>query len=177
MRVRGDAARLGIDAIGIGAVVWWAVLATLPVALLVIPLSQGDRPGAVFTLIVLGLALIAVRAPLRRSRLTLDRAAGEMVLMRRGEEIRAPLSDLRGVRIQDYVPRIRRTGGTAAARGMRRAVLVLEGREEPFAFGYSGGRGPERVAEAVNGWLGVEVPDAAPGAEGRRAATALWEDA
>ena len=171
MRVRGDAARLDVDGLTAGRVVRRVLLATVPVGFVATPLLAGRPPHPAVALVCALLAWLALRGIWRRPRLHLDRASGEMILTRNGEEIRASLADLSGARAQLYEPRLPRARRRAIAGvPMRRTALVVAGREVPFEFGYTGGTRAQRLADAVNGWLGVDEPAApAPPALDRRA--------
>ena len=169
MRISGDAARLEVDGLHAGAVIWRLILAAIPLGFAATPLASGELPHPAALIVCLLLGWLALRGIWRRPRLSLDRASGEMVLTRHGEEIRAPLSDLSGARTQIYRPRLRRARRRAVAGGpTRRTALVVAGREIPFEFGYTGGGRAQRLADAVNGWLGVDPPlplDPGPGPE------------
>ena len=163
MRISGDAARLVIDGLSPVSV---AIRAAIARALILWTISVYAEAGTLSPVILLICALSLVfvrRAFTQRPRLVLDRAAGEMVLTRGGEEIRRPLSGLRRAGLQRYDPApsmpSRRRG---MSRDLSRMALVTDKGMVPFEMPYRDPARARRLAEAVNGWLGVDAPPLDP---------------
>ena len=154
MKIRGDAARLTVDGLNLVSI---ALRGALAAGVILFCVSVFLHEGALspIALIACAVALIFLRRAFTgRPRLVLDRAEDEMVLTRGGEDIRRPLSALRGARVQTYEPdpRFRKR---AAGIGLARMALVTDSGMLPFELPYRNAARARRLAEAVNGWLGA----------------------
>lgn len=116
--------------------------------------SDGIWQGWIFVIAGGGMGVIALGVFVRRMQLILDRPSGTITIRRRSifgfSEITHELSDLSEVKIE--------TTTGSKGRTLYRPTLVLtqgmSAGDHPIVQAYTNSGSSQRVADAVNGWLG-----------------------
>ncbi|KIC12420.1 hypothetical protein RA19_01965 [Leisingera sp. ANG-M1] len=128
-------------------------------------LSQGGDliwPGLIFTLVGGGMGALAFCLFVRRVQVIFDRPGGRIVIRRQSvfgySETEHRLADLSHAEVETTPSR--REGRT---RTLYRPVLVLDGGMSagchPVVQAFTNGRGPQRLADAINAWLPADTPE------------------
>ncbi|UWQ75023.1 hypothetical protein [Leisingera sp. M658] len=122
-------------------------------------LSQGGDliwPGLIFTLAGGGMGALAFCLFVRRVQVILDRSGGSIVIRRQSvfgySQAEHRLADLSHAEVESTTSR-----SEGRTRTLYRPVLVLDGGmragRHPVVAAYTNGRGPQRLADAINAWL------------------------
>lgn len=125
-------------------------------------LLSGEWAGLIFAGAGGGIGFIAFAAFVRRVQVILDRVDGTITLRRRSvfgySQVEHELAHLREAVLEATTTS---KGGT-----LYRPVLVLDGGmsagRHPITQAYTNGRGPQRMADAVNAWLDRAQLDSPP---------------
>lgn len=117
--------------------------------------ADGIWQGWIFVIAGVGMGVIALGVFVRRMQLILDRPSGTITIRRRSifgfSEITHELSNLSKVKIET-------TTGSKGRRLFRPTLVLTQGMsagDHPIVQAYTNSGSSQRVADAVNEWLGI----------------------